>query len=244
MELSVVELIAGTDSPVGTGKSGAQRGLVRYSDGSIKAAIVKRMDFKAIAAECFCSMLLRRWGLNVPEPAIVGSPPVAFACVDVSYPNLLQRVGWSETLPPDVREALAEVGAKLVASFSQTPLALAADEAVRNLDRHLGNILWDGNEVAWVDHDRALGVSPEPMPDMNKLASLAVMSGEHARIAAAAVTATFTLSGNAVDEAHRVCSAHVDTKEFSFIVSDRLKHLANAVLDRFPKPNDLLEAVR
>lgn len=244
MELPVVEIIAGTETPVGTGLTGAQRGLVRFPDGTVKAAIVKRMDTRAIAAECFCSLLLRRWGLNVPEPAIAGSPPVAFACIDVTYPNLLQRIGWSTSLPPQVREVLQYAAARLVASFAQTPLALAADEAIKNLDRNLGNILWNGSEVAWIDHERALGVSAEPMVDMNKLAGLAVMSGEHDRIAAAAVTASFTLSAGAVDEAERICSAHADTTGFSNVVSERLQHLGNAVLARFPSPRDLLEGIK
>lgn len=244
LELPVVELIAGTETPVGTGLTGAQRGLVRFPDGTVRAAIVKRMDTRAIAAECFCSLLLRRWGLNVPEPAIVGNPPMAFACIDVSYPNLLQRVGWSRNLPAEVRAVLEHAAAKLVATFAQTPLALAADEAIKNLDRNLGNILWNGSEVAWIDHERALGASRDPMPDMNKLAGLALMSGEHDRIAAAAVTASFTLSAGAVDEAERICSAHADTAGFSTVVSERLKHLANAVLARFPRPSDLLEGIQ
>lgn len=244
MELFVVELIAGTETPVGTGVTGAQRGLVRFPDGSVKAAIVKRMETRAIAAECFCSLLLRRWGLNVPKPAIVGSPPIAFACIDVSYPNLLQRVGWSSGLPPQVRAVLEQAAARLVASFTETPLALAADEAIKNLDRNLGNILWNGSEVAWIDHERALGVSPQPMADMNKLAGLAMMSGEHDRIAAAALTASFTLSASAVDEAERICSAHADTTGFSEVVSQRLQHLGNAVLARFPRPSDLLEGIQ
>lgn len=243
MELPVVEIIPGTETPVGTGLTGAQRGLVRFPDGTVKAAIVKRMDARAIAAECFCSFLLRRWGLNVPEPAIVGSPPMAFACIDVSYPNLLQRVGWSSSLPPQVRAVLEQAASRLVAGFAQMPLALAADEAIKNLDRNLGNILWNGSEVAWIDHERALGASSEPMADMNKLAGLALMSGEHDRIAAAAVTASFTLSARAVDEAERICSAHTDTTGFSNVVSERLQHLGNAVLARFPSPSDLLEGI-
>ncbi|PVY89358.1 hypothetical protein C8C95_0158 [Acidovorax sp. 99] len=243
MELPVVELISGTETPVGTGVTGAQRALVRYPDGNARAAIVKRMDTRAIAAECFCSLLLRRWGLNVPDPAIVGSPPMAFACIDVSYPNLLQRVGWSANLPPEMRVVLEHAAAKLVASFAQTPLALAADEAIKNLDRNLGNILWNGNDVAWVDHERALDACPEPMADVNKLAALAVMSGEQDRIAAAAVTASFTLSPIAVAEAERICSAGEDSAGFAAVVSDRLRHLANAVLARFPRPSDLLEEI-
>lgn len=244
MELSIVELVVGSESAVGTGLTGAQRGLIRLPDGTVRAAIVKRMEPRAIAAECFCSLLLRRWGLNVPEPAIVGDPPVAFASLDVSYPNLLQRVGWSASLPPQVRAVLEQAAARLVASFAQTPLALAADEAIKNLDRNLGNILWNGNEVAWIDHERALGASREPMADINKLAGLALMAGEHDRIAAAAVTASFTLSAAAVAEAERVCSAHADTTGFSAVVSERLEHLANAVLARFPRPSDLLEGIK
>ena len=168
---------------------------------------------------------------------------MAFACIDVSYPNLLQRVGWSSSLPPQVRAVLEQAASRLVAGFAQMPLALAADEAIKNLDRNLGNILWNGSEVAWIDHERALGASSEPMADMNKLAGLALMSGEHDRIAAAAVTASFTLSARAVDEAERICSAHTDTTGFSNVVSERLQHLGNAVLARFPSPSDLLEGI-
>lgn len=229
---------------MGEGVNGAQRALVRYPDGATRVAVVKRLDERSIAAEAFCSLLLRGWGLNVPDPAIVGNPPVAFACVDVKYPNLLRRVGWSQKLPPQVRVVLEQSAAKLVATFAQTPLALAADEAIRNLDRNFGNILWDGNEVAWIDHERALGATAQAMPDLNKLAGIALASGDHARIEAAAVAASFTLSATVVDDARKHCSALGDSAGFAAQVSQRLTNLASAVLARFPQPNDLLKGLQ
>jgi hypothetical protein len=141
------------------------------------------------------------------------------------------------SLPPQVRKVLEREGAKLVAGFAETPLALAADEAVNNRDRHLGNILWDGAATAWIDHDQSFGMGSTE--DANKLAILSVMSGDHSRVQKAAVAIALTLADVAIREAERACGSMPEATSFANQVSGRLTTLAATVLKRFPSPPDL-----
>jgi hypothetical protein len=233
MGLQVVTIVSGTETPVGDGITGPIRCLVRLPDQSVRPAIVKTLSPQGVTAEVFCALLLRGWGLSVPEPAIIASP-LAFASMDVTYPNLNQRIGWSALLPPAVQAALEARAATLVAQFAETPQALAADEAICNRDRNLGNILWDGQNVAWIDHERSLGVVP--MQDLNKLALMAQSSTNAQNVLSAAVAFAMTLAPQVVKDAEAECSPHVDAAAFVISVNTKLRGLAAAVLGRFPQP--------
>jgi hypothetical protein len=185
-----------------------------------------------VAAEAFCALLLRGWGLSVPEPALVNSP-LAFASMDTSYPNMKQQIGWSDNLPPAVQSVLAKRGAELVSQFTETPLAVAADEAIENRDRHLGNILWDGANVAWIDHERTLGVVP--MTDANKLAVLATMSANAQNVQKTAAAIALTLAPSCVLDARIAAANFVQSEAFADRVSAKLSTLSAAVLKRFPQ---------
>lgn len=193
-----------------------------------------------VAAEAFCACVLRSWGLNVPEPAIVDEDPIAFASTDVGYPNLLQHIGWTANLPAPVRVALEAEGARLVASLSDTPTAVAADEAIDNRDRNLGNILWDGQKAAWIDHERA--VSVVPMEDANKLVQMVCIAGDSSAIQRAAIAIALTLTSQAqfVTEAEERCGGIPGTSTMAKLVAGRITTLANRVINRFPRPADLL----
>lgn len=237
MSIENVTVVPGTETPVGDGINQPIRCIVRFSDQSIAKAIVKRLTAQGVAAEAFCALLLRGWGLSIPQPALVVGE-IAFASLDVGYPNLKQRIGWSETLPDVVKNVLAIQGAKLVASLADTPRALSADEAIDNRDRNLGNILWDGSNVAWIDHERTFGLGPEP--DGNKLATMIVGSGvDYTGIQAAAVAVSLSLGATAISDAVNDCGA-LGVGNFAVEVASRLGPLANRVLQRFPQPIDLL----
>jgi len=239
MVIPVVEIVEGTETPVGVGVNAAVRAIVRYPDATIRAGIVKAMAPASVAAEVFCALVLRGWGLSVPDAAIVASP-FAFVSIDVGYPNLKQRIGFVSGLPPAVQLALESWGAKLVSEFAETPLALAADEAIENRDRNFGNILWDGSNVAWIDHERALGVVTQP--DQNKLAQMTVVAGNHDQVQRAAVALALTLVPQVVATASAECGHLPETAQFVANVSARLSHLANLVLARFPQPPGLFNA--
>ena len=241
MVLHTVNLVPGTETPVGEGINRPSRCVVRFPDLSTRAAILKRLTPQGVAAEVFCALLLRGWGLSVPEPAIVNGvsgASIAFGSIDAGYPNLKQTIGWSDSLSDPVKNILIDRGSRLVSGFTETPKALVADEAIDNRDRNLGNILWDGTNVAWIDHERALGLSSDS--DANKLAVMSIMSGNHMPIQRAAVAISLALGSQAIIDASAACGCSLsDTTGFVTHVSTRLPALAARVLDRFPQPTSL-----
>ncbi len=237
MPIPVVTIVPGTEQPAGEGINRPLRAVLRYPDQSVRAGFVKQMAPASVAAEAFCALLLRGWGLNVPEPAIIADP-FSFASVDAGYPNLKQRMGWSDNLSPQVKELLAQRGARLVASFADTPRALAADEAIDNRDRNLGNVLWDGANVAWIDHERALGLVHQD--DANKLAVMTIMAGDPQGVQRSAIAISLTLGAQAVADAGEECRAMPEAAAFATAITNRLPGLAQRVLARFPQPADLL----
>lgn len=239
MTIELVSIVEGTETPVGDGINAPVRALIRLDNNAIQRAIVKTLPPAGLAAELFCATLLRGWGLTVPDVAIVRGEPSRFASLDTGYPSLKQRIGWSEALPPAVKQALEHHGAKLVSAFTDTPRALASDEVIDNRDRNLGNILWDGTTVNWIDHERAFGL--HALPDRNLLADMAIYSGNTARVQQTAVAIALTLGQHAVDSALAECASFVDANSFAGQIRTKLTHLAALVLNRFPQPNDLLQ---
>lgn len=241
MAIATVTIVPGTEILIGEGVNNPFRCVVRFPDQSIKAAVVKAMAPQAVAAEVFCACLLRGWGLSVPEPAIVTGPPMAFASMETGYPNLKQRLGWTDRMPPLLQQRIVAQGARIVAGLQDTPRALAADEAIDNRDRNLGNILWDGATVSWIDHDRALGVVPAE--DANRLAQFVIMGAtDFAPIQRAAVAIALMLGPQAVAEAEDECEG-LAVSSFANLVAGRLGPLATRVLNRFPQPADLFNQI-
>lgn len=237
MSVAVVTVVGGTETLVGDGANRPVRCLVRFPDQTMRAAIVKYLSPQGVAAEVFCALLLRGWELRVPEPAVVVGAEIAFASLDTGYPNLKQRIGWSDNLPDPIKTLLRQEGARLVAGFTQTPRALSLDEAISNRDRNLGNILWDGSNVEWIDHERALGLEPDE--DRNKLVDMVLFADpDYAKVQRAAVAVALTLSRDVITSAAREC-IDLDVAAFSTLVAERLGGLADHVLRRFPQPTDL-----
>jgi hypothetical protein len=176
--VSIATLVEGTETPVGQGNNSPVRCVVTLEDGTMVAAVLKRLTQASLTVEVFCALVLRGWGLHVPRPLIVRveGGGLAFGSADDGFPDLKQHLGFDDELPADIRHELRIRGAQLVSTFSQTPLAIAADEAISNRDRHLENILWNGTTAAWIDHEGAFGRSREP--DQNRLVQLVCLLGD------------------------------------------------------------------
>lgn len=239
MKLRIGTIAAGVETPVGDGINRPVRATVRVDEAS-HAAVIKRLPPQAVLAECFCALLLRGWGLPVPEPVlIIENQGLVFASLDSGFPSLKQRLGWHETLPQPQQDILSRLGAAIVCGWSDAPRALAADEAIANADRNLGNFLWDGAEHAYIDHERTLGLAAHTANLMAMLAELAGKSGE---MEAAAVTAALALDASLPGsiKAPDTAPEQVDFSPLVEYVEARLPALASRVLARFPKPHDLL----
>lgn len=240
MYLGVAQLIEGTEIPIGSGVMGANRCVIYLPDGTHRTAIIKRVNQRELVAECFCAVLLRQWGLNVPEPYIVltqNNLPF-FGSADTNYPNLNHRLSIDQITDEKQRNAAIQVAADLVSEFSSTPLAIAIDEAINNRDRNFGNILFDGASAAWIDHAFALG-SGSHLEDCNKLAIIVQLTKKKNAIARSAIAQALILSTNAVTLAADTVSKKLDPTIAVNFVHERLNSLTNKVISRFTPEEDL-----
>jgi hypothetical protein len=173
MKIEIVTLIEGSEIAAGDGITGAQRCVITLPDGQKRAGVIKRGPVGQISSEAFCALLLKAWGLSVPDPYLIDeSSGPAFVSADISYPNLKQCLS-VESLPDGLaRDAALKIACALACSLPTSPLAAACDEAIDNRDRNLGNILWDGQSEAWIDHAFSLGEGAH-MADSNKLCDMA-----------------------------------------------------------------------
>jgi hypothetical protein len=244
MKIEMATVVPGSESPAEDGQFDAIRCVMVAPNGVHRRAVLKRGDLGQIASEAFCALLLRAWGLPVPEPYLIEEgDSLAFASTDVGYPNLKQRMSVNAFPPGPLRDQLVKVAAQLAMSFTTTSLATAADEAIDNRDRNLGNILWDGSQEAWIDHAFALG-TPMPdgqtQPDANKLCQLAMIAGKHVELRAAATGQALALSAEIATDAEVALPVSLSGRNHAQLVATRVQALASRIIDRFPRPNDLL----
>ncbi|BAP87274.1 predicted protein [Burkholderiales bacterium GJ-E10] len=242
--ISIAAVIPGSETPVGVGTTGAMRCSLVLPDGARRAAILKRGPLAHVAAEAFSAILLRRWGLPVPDPFLIPeSDGVAFASADAGYPNLKQRL-WVSALMEGAQRATAELAIFHIATTLQSaPLAAVVDQAIDNRDRNLENILWDGAREAWIDHAYAMG-NGRQMRDVNKLCDMSTQAGTHVEMCKSAVAKALALDAQAIHHAAPQIPGVLGPERMATFVAARMTSLASAVLDRFPQPDDLLSAAR
>ena len=236
MKLKTALLIV-KGAKIGEGINEPCRAVVRI-DGADIAVILKELSLPAVAAECFAALLLREWGLNVPEPVLVDMNGVlAFGSAELIYPSLHQKFQY-ELIPDELKHQVLAHMANIIRQWKQTPLAIAVDEVIGNKDRNIGNILWDGGEPYFIDHERCFNLVN--LADMNKLAELSKLGNVDVNsILQAAVTAAQTLTLGVMQVAE-TATAHLDTGVYSDYIKSRMPHLVMMVLNRFPQPQDLL----
>ncbi|MFT0547894.1 hypothetical protein ACMHYO_16385 [Allopusillimonas ginsengisoli] len=240
MNLEIADIVKGSETPAGDGVTGAQRCVLITPGGLRRAAILKRGSVGEIAAECFCALLLRAWGLNTPDPYLVRlNSEFGFGSADVGYPNLKQSLGLDGIPEGPARNAAQQVAYQLTASFKSTAAAIAADEAIGNRDRNLGNILWDGKNEAWIDHAMCLEAGAS-MEDINKLALIVVQTDKADAIARSAVAQALTMDQSAITESGTTVDSHLGETRCAKFVAQRIINLANLVIARFPSTHSLL----
>ena len=241
MKVHTAELVAGSETPAGDGVSGALRCVLRLSDRTHRAAILKRGPMDEVAAEVFAAVLLRAWSLPVPDAYLVTDGAVlSFGSADVGYPNLKQALGLNSLPPGPAREAALGIAMELAIMLPTAPLAAACDEAIENRDRNLGNVLWDGQSEAWIDHALALGRG-QHQRDINKLCAMTAGKPEQERFTRAAIAQALLLDRAFPSETEDVMSATATgVHGHAAFVAARLASLGNRLVARFPAAADLL----
>lgn len=237
--IAVATLISGTEVSIGDGRNKPFRAPVRIGEDRPISAICKRVSREQIAAECYAATLLKAWGLHVPTPLIVVDRDELLFGSTEEYPSLKQRLSISSDLPPDQFATVLRIACEIVASFEETPLAIVADEAIDNRDRNVGNILWDGSTPSFIDHEAAFGLSKDR--DANKLVNMVINAGKTEAVSIKSVASSLTWT---LPEIHDLSShTDLDVSAFSAYVSARIATISARVLDRFPKPIDLLSEI-
>lgn len=240
--IAFASLVAGSETPAGDGVTGAMRCVISVN-GIHRAAILKRAPLDQVVAEAFAALLLRGWELPVPEPVLVDeNDKLAFASVDVRYPNLKQRLALNELPSGKARDAALFLAAQLACRLPNAPLAAACDEAIGNHDRNLGNILWDGENDGWIDHAFSVGTCMS-MPDKNKLCDMAVLVGEASNMQRQATARSLLLRRDLpIEVTGLLDTVGITAGDKAAYVAQKLNTLGNRLLARFPQPNDLLSA--
>lgn len=242
MQLQTAKLVKGSETNTEDGITGAMHCVIRLPDGLLKKAILKRGAINEVIAEVYCALLLRAWGLPVPDPFLIEEDGIfAFASAQLDYPNLKQSLGYSKLLPLAVQEAISRKAIRILFSLASTTLAIAADEAIDNKDRNLGNVLWDGESEAWIDHAFCLGQGH--LADQNKLCNMAIGTDHEDDAKRGGVAHALILNKGLPREVQTAIEEHMDCPSNADIVLTRMTDLTSRVLKRFPTPIDLFNAV-
>lgn len=226
----------GTAMPIDEGVTGPIR-YVATIDGERLSVVAKKMGAKQTEAECICAAILRHWGISVPEPVLLSHPDgsLLFGSIHTGYPDLKHRLAIVDGLTKQQLEPLILRAAHIVNTWEDAPKALAADEAIENGDRNLGNFLWDGeNEHAYIDHERALGNEGFKS---NQIAILSVLTGEYQKMQMSAATFAFSELRNSLDFPDPELG--LDFQRGIDFVREKVQFLGAKVLARFPRPVDL-----
>lgn len=133
------------------------RGRALTDSGEIVSVYVKRLASAALLAECVGSLLARACGLGSPRPILLHDPQQLigladglplFGLEDAHHQSMRQWIEDTEDVA--VQEALM--------GWRKLRECCVLDEILANIDRHGGNLLWDGDqEFIPIDHDFCLG---------------------------------------------------------------------------------------
>lgn len=242
MPIQRAYFIEGSDHPVGDGNNQPNYCLLRLDDGSIFKAIIKTVNEKSLATELISAHIMRHWGISVPDPYLVLMPDggFAFGSKEETYPSLRQSLDFDDELPVDMRHEIRISAAKKIFSQKQALIAIAADEALINFDRHLGNILWNGSSISWIDHEKCLWNSKEA--DENKLVSLARLLGNFEEIREKAIHSAELIKKSTPPVFTPDFTEYLAKLDYTKFLNN-LSFLSERVRDRFPKPSPLGETL-
>lgn len=137
-------LIPDTETPLDDGKTipPPMRAKVRLENGKSAQAIIKRMSPRETAIECYCSVLIAGWNIPTPPVALIddGGDSFIFASLDTTYPSLKKQFGITTNMGDREQIARTFAAGQIVKTWEEVPIVIAADEAIKNYDRNLGNI--------------------------------------------------------------------------------------------------------
>jgi hypothetical protein len=229
-------LIDGSEAPV---KNGVSRCLIEHRGGR-RTAYLKRLPLDEVAAEVFAARLLRRWGLPVPEPFVVGTQHgLAFASADAGAGAQSLRQHFFGDQPLAYHSTFDEIlraAEGLVLSLPTAPLVAAADEAIGNVDRCCANVLWNGAQATWIDHAESFGLSW--LPDRNQVIAMAVHLDRAEQFLPSVLAAGASLDRKAPAAAAAGLPREWGADRMAAFVIERMTTLEDRLHQRIPQTGD------
>lgn len=142
-----------------------QRAIVQTSSSREKMVIKPNLPPDEILREFYSACIAYELGLPVPAQYLVfdaKTKQIFYGCQYCDYPDLGKKA--------KKNEAYAK---QLFSTFSKWKgfrTTIVFDELIHNVDRHLGNILWAGDQdYILIDHGLTFGATLVGKPDLNLL---------------------------------------------------------------------------
>lgn len=215
----------------------AVRAGTAWVDGSEIEVVAKALPEAEIDIEVFCAVLAVLWELPALSPLVLTdeSGALYFACSRSDKSNIMQVFDLEKVPEEQWFSAL-----RPLANWKAAPKVCAFDEAIDNVDRNLGNILWtDENDFLLIDHGLALGNKISPSDTENKLLTLVrcLHTGNDLatqKLKKDTLTAAKQLDEDRLDDAKNSLTSEPDTADHVAFVRVRLQSLADLIKSRFP----------
>jgi len=218
--------------PLNIGVNGARRGVAEFGNTRM-TVIVKSVNPKELAAECFCALLANDLGMRSPQCAIVQeNNQWLFASVFEQYPNFSQAFNIDPNAPD---AAVLEAAVIELADWAGIGKLFAFDVLVQNDDRNIGNLLVDNADYLLIDHSRSMGAwtYARMQPIFNYMKTIMVPDDQlkiRGKAVAAALTfprGCHTLTCSDLASAHTLVSPFAT--DFDVLIADRLASISSLV---------------
>lgn len=150
-------------------------GFVATNHGELPAYIKKCRFSDGIAIELITALLGIYLDLPIPRPIVVriepGHPQIPVSQTSYLFGSEMYQMPSFERFIRD--NAISE---ECLMDYEGLPQILSFDELVANCDRHRGNILYDGENYRFIDHEGCFSTKQNPrspLHDMLKLNTIA-----------------------------------------------------------------------
>lgn len=143
-------------------------GFVSTNDGEIPAYIKKCKKDEYVIIEVISALIGIHLNLPIPRPILIKVEPNH---PEIPVSDITYLFGSEQSdLPCFEREINdANLRDELIIKYKDLPLLSSFDELIANPDRHGSNILYDGENFRFIDHEFAFAKTQDPRLEINDL---------------------------------------------------------------------------
>ncbi|HIQ36210.1 MAG TPA: hypothetical protein EYH52_16575 [Acinetobacter venetianus] len=146
---------------INAGQHRMWKGFIATNNGEVEAYIKECRNPNVIIAELITALIGRVYGLPIPRPIIVKVEPNH---PDIVVAETMYFFGSESEEYPNFERFLRDYSAsdQLILDYKDLHKIIAFDELLANPDRNNGNILYDGENFKFIDHEYCLNPKQNP----------------------------------------------------------------------------------